>query len=212
MFCGLPAAMLDELAQLAVVREHAAGTELFRAGESASGFHVVVSGRVKVFRASVSGKELILHVFGPGEMFGEVPVFQGGTFPASAAALEASRTAYVSRSGFKRAVARDPELGMAMLGLLAGRLRGFVDKLESVSLKEVPARLAAHLLLLRESQGSDEFRLDLTKGQVASYLGTIQETLSRVFRKLAEDGLIEVDGPVVRILDVEGLEEAARGG
>ncbi|MFW5837520.1 MAG: Crp/Fnr family transcriptional regulator [Desulfovibrionaceae bacterium] len=212
LFMGLPRAMLDEVAGLAVVRDYPAGQELFHSGEAAAGFYVVVSGRVKVYKASASGKELILHVFGPGAIFGEVPVFQGGTFPACAQALDPTRAAYVSRSNFKRAVKRDPELAMSMLALLAGRLRGFVDKLEALSLKEVPARLASHLLLLREAQGADEFRLDLTKGQVAAYLGTIQETLSRVFRRLAEQGLIEVDGPVVRILDAEGLEEVSRGG
>jgi CRP/FNR family transcriptional regulator len=212
LFRGLSDGMLDELAALAVVRERPGGFEIFRSGEDAAGFYMVVEGRVKVFKASTSGKELILHVFGPGEVFGEVPVFQGGTFPACAATLGESRLAYWSRTSLKQAVSQDPELAMAMLALLAGRLRGFVEKLEAVSLKEVPARLAGYLLLLRDSHGRDEFRLDLTKGQTAAYLGTIQETLSRVFRKLIEEGCIKVDGPIVRILDAPGLERVSSGG
>jgi CRP/FNR family transcriptional regulator len=211
LFRGLSDEMKEELASLAVVRERSAGIEIFRSGENATGFYMVVEGRVKVFKTSSSGKELILHVFGPGEIFGEVPVFQGGTFPACAATLCTSRLAFWSRAGLKKAVAQDPELALAMLALLAGRLRGFVDKLEAVSLKEVPARLAGHLLLLRDSHQSDEFRLDLTKGQVAAYLGTIQETLSRVFRKLAEEGYIELLGSKVRVLDAPGLERLSSG-
>jgi CRP/FNR family transcriptional regulator len=100
---------------------------------------------------------------------------------------------------------------MNMMGLLSGRLRFLVRRVEELSLKEVPARLAAHLLLLFESQGREELTLDLTKGQLASYLGTIQETLSRILKRLSDQGLIAIKGRKVTLLDVEGLKALALG-
>ena len=145
-------------------------------------------------------------------MFGEVPVFQGGAFPATAQALEASRCVFLPRDRFRRLVSRDPDLALRMMAVLAGRLRQFVRKIDELSLKEVPARLAAHLLLLRRTQGADSLRLDLPKGQIAAYLGTIQETLSRVLKRLADEGVIAMSGGSVTILDPDRLEEIAESG
>ncbi|MGE4554502.1 MAG: Crp/Fnr family transcriptional regulator [Desulfovibrionaceae bacterium] len=209
MFEGLPEAQRSALAAISQLRSYVKGQVIFRAGDEASGFYAVVTGRVRVFRASPSGKEQILHLVEPGDAFGEVAVFEGKTFPADAETMEDSEVLFLARRDFRARVAADPELALQMLALLAGRLRGFVRQVSHLSLKEVPARLAAHLLMLRASSGVDEVRLDMTKGQVASYLGTIQETLSRALRKLEDDGLIRVQGRVITLLDPAGLEELA---
>ncbi len=95
-----------------------------------------------------------------------------------------------------------------MLAVLSLRLRRFVDQIENLSLKEVPARLAGYLLYLLEEQGSEEsVELEISKGQLASLLGTIPETLSRIFAKMSEEGLIDVDGKKIRILDRAALAE-----
>jgi len=91
------------------------------------------------------------------------------------------------------------------------RLRNMVGKVEELSLKEVPARLATHLLLIRENLGKDQFDLDLNKSQLAGFLGTIPETLSRVIRKMNEEGYIETAGKKVTLLDISGLEDLAAG-
>ena len=111
-------------------------------------------------------------------------------------------------------LAAEPDLALNMLGLLSLRLRQFVKKLEDLSLREteVPARLAAHLLLLRAESRKRVLSLDLPKGQLAAYLGTIPETLSRVLRRLADDGTIAVTGNSVEILDQARLEVLASGG
>ena len=89
------------------------------------------------------------------------------------------------------------------------RLRILVNKIDDLSLKETPARVAAYLLLLRSSQDAATFRLDLPKGQIALYLGTIQETLSRIFKRFVDEGLIELKGREISILDQSGLKEIA---
>ena len=212
LFEGLPPAQLKSLAQIAQLRGCKSGETLFEAGQPGTHFYAVVAGRVRVFRASLSGKEQILGVFTAGESFAEVPVFEGKTYPASAQALEDSQLVTIPRKGFVELLRREPELALGVMALLSGRLRAFVGQIAQLSLKEVPERLAGYLLLLRAGQGRDEVTLDLPKGQIASYLGTIPETLSRAIKKLSEQGLIEVSGSRVRVLDPEGLSNLAESG
>lgn len=209
LFAGLPEEQLKNLARMAVAKTYDKGAEVFEAGRPALGFFIIVSGRVRIYKSSLSGKEQILHLFGPGEAIAEVAMFHGSAYPAAAQAMEPSELLFIPRKGFEDQLKADPELAMKMLGLLSKRLRFFVHKIEELSLKEVPARLAAHLVLLRESRDSDEFRLDMPKGWIASYLGTIQETLSRALKKMSDEGLIAIKGSQVTILDQAGLEELA---
>lgn len=211
LFEGLPESMLEEVYGIAVQKSYKKGHEIFQAGEDASGFYGIVSGRVKVYRSSLSGREQILHVLGPGEVFAEVAVFQGGTFPANAQTVEKSRVLFIPRREFVEVIRRDPDLAMAMLGLLSGRLRKLVGQVSALSLKEVPSRLAGYILLLRPGQYGDTVKLDLPKSQIASYLGTIPETLSRALKKMVEAKLITTDGTRITIVDLEGLQSLARG-
>ena len=211
-FQGLPEDICARIADISVIQTAPKDTLLFEADAPANGFFGVISGRVKIFRTSPSGKEHILHVFGPGEVFGEVPVFQGGTFPASAQTLEESQTAFFPRRDFTELIRNDPDMAMKMLALLSGRLRTLVNKVDDLSLKETPTRVAAYLLLLRSSQDSDTFKLDLPKGQIAFYLGTIQETLSRIFKRFSEEGTITINGSQITIHDMARLKEIAEEG
>ncbi|MDD3313093.1 Crp/Fnr family transcriptional regulator [Pseudodesulfovibrio sp.] len=211
-FHGLPDEQCAKLADIAVIRTSPRDALLFESGAEASGFFAVLTGRVKIFRTSPSGKEHILHVFGPGEMFGEVAVFQGSTFPASAQTLEESDTLFIPRRDFRDMLGREPDMALKMMALLAGRLRTLVNKVDDLTLKETPSRVAAYLLLLRSSHGTDTFKLDLPKGQIAFYLGTIQETLSRIFKRFADEELIELRGKEITILDQDGLQDLADEG
>lgn len=211
-FEGLSDEQYIKLTDIAVVRQYGKNETLFLADAPADGFHSTISGRVKVFRTSPAGKEQILHVFGPGEAVGEVPVFQGTTFPAQCEAIDPSKTLFFPRRAFKAMLRDDPDMAMKMMALLSQRLRILVNKIDDLSLKEIPARVAAYLLLLRSSQDKDTFRLDLPKGQIALYLGTIQETLSRIFKRFSEDEIIRVSGKQITILDIDALQDIADQG
>lgn len=212
LFKGLPEEQLDRLAEITVCKRYRKNELIFESDTPANGFYATLSGKVKIYRMSPSGKEQILHVFGPGESFAEVPVFEGSTFPVHAQTLEASELIFIPRMEFEKMISKDPDLAMKMMALLAGRLRILVDKIEELSLKEAPARVASYLLLLRSSHDAPTFRLDLPKGQIAFYLGTIQETLSRILKRFTEDGLIEMDGKKITVLDAGGLQEVADEG
>ena len=189
------------------------GRTIFSEGDEGTGFYVVISGRVKIFKLSSEGKEQILHIFGPGEPFGEVPVFSGQHFPANAEAMEESRVFFFPRKAFMELIRKTPDLALNMLAVLSRRLRRFARLIEDLSLKEVPARLAAYLLYLHEAKkGSENLELDISKGQLASLLGTIPETLSRIIGRMNKSGLIESEGPRIRVLDLQGLETLAEFG
>jgi len=213
LFKELPGHHLEAVLAIAMEKPLEKNELIFSEGDPGRGFYIVIDGQVKIFKLSLEGKEQILHIFGPGEPFGEVPVFSGEVFPASAEAVKPGRVLFFPRERFIQLITDDPTLALNMLAVLARRLRQFTVQIENLSLKEVPGRLAGYLLLLSaEQQNPSELTLHISKGHLASFLGTIPETLSRILKKMSEQNLIRVNGRNIRITDHEGLELLAASG
>jgi len=210
VFQGLNEEDLEQLSGIVIDQTADKGQIIFSEGDEGVGFYIVSRGRVKIYKLSAEGKEQILHLFGSGEPFGEAALFSGQDFPAYAEAMEPSRVFFFPRLAFARAIQDNPSLALNMLATLSMRLHRFARMIEDLSLKEVPARLAAHLLLLSEQlNGSDRVKLDVTKGQLANLLGTIPETLSRTLARMVRGGLVRTEGSRIEILNREGLEGLA---
>ncbi len=213
IFDGLPQQQLNQIEAVAISKNFAKGEMIFMEQDDGNGFYLVADGLVKIFKVSPSGKEQILHVFGPGEPFGEVPVFSGKRFPANAQAISASRLLFFPRPAFLGLITAHPSLALNMLAVLSMRLRQFTYQIENLSLKEVPARLAAYLLYLATEQEREDFvTLNISKGQLASLLGTIPETLSRILTRMNKQGLIETKDRTIRFLNRAGLESLSIDG
>jgi CRP-like cAMP-binding protein len=213
LFNGLPDDQIAAIKQIAVEKKVNKGEILFSEGDEGKGFFVIAEGRLKVFKVSPEGKEQILHILGPGQPFGEVSVFAGQRFPANAQALENSRVIFLPRAAIVDLIAANPSLALNMLSVMSRKLRQFAVQIENLSLKEVPARLASYLVYLAEEHGADDvITLKISKGQLASILGTIPETLSRIFARLSGQNLIRVEGKRITILDRAGLEDLAAYG
>ena len=213
LFNGLPKDQLNEVRQIAVDRFFDKGKTIFLEGDSCSGFYIIADGRVKIYKLSFDGKEHILHIYGPGNPFGEVPVFAGKKFPANAQTLLKSHLLFFPRTAFIDLISQNPSLSLNMLAVLSMRLRQFTVQIENLSLKEVPGRLASYLLYLAKEQGrTDTVILTISKGQLASLLGTIPETLSRILAKMNKQRLIETSGRDIKLLDIGGLEDLAEQG
>jgi len=212
LFAGLTDEQLTGLASVIVDKPYEKGEVIFVEGTPAKGFYIVAQGRVKIFKSAPDGREAVLHVFGPGEPFGEVAVFQGGTFPAHAMTVEKSRLLFLPRDALVARISSDPTLALNMMAALSGRLRQFAGKIESLTLKETPQRLAAYLITASElKDGADSFSLDIAKGLLAGMLGTARETLSRALGRMAEEGMVAVEGRQITILDRTSLEALAAG-
>lgn len=213
IFSGLPEDQISAIKQIAVEKHINKGEIVFSEGEEGRGFYVIAEGRIKIFKVSTEGKEQILHIFGAGQPFGEVPVFAGQKFPANAQAIDKTRALFLPRAAIVDLIAANPSLALNMLAVMSKKLRQFTVQIENLSLKEMPARLASYLIFLAEEQDANEFvTLKISKGQLASILGTIPETLSRIFAKLSGRNLIRVDGKKITLLDRDGLEDLAEYG
>lgn len=208
---GLNNTELERLAAISRLYKLSKGEMLFFEGDEANGFYILLEGRVKVYKASPDGKEQILHQIKPGQIFAEVAIFQGGRFPANCMASENSAVAFFPKRDFISLIEDSPQISLKIIASMAGFLREFTEMVENLSLKEVPARIAGHLLMLADKTQKDIVTLDMSKAELAKKLGTLSETLSRGFRKLSDLKTIEVDKSQIKILDKNRLDDIAHG-
>lgn len=212
LFEGLERGQLLNIANIVQQRTYRRGEVIFLEGDEGNGFYIVNTGQVKIYKISAEGKEQILHLFGPGESFGEVSVFTGHGFPANAKANVNTTCLFIPRVGFIEIIRQDPALALNMLGVMSVRLRKFAGLIEDLSLKEVPGRLSAYLLFLSDkSPDAEHLELEVSKGQLAALLGTIPETLSRILTRMSRLGLLKSEGSQVKILNKSALQKIADG-
>ncbi len=211
LFKDLPDSQLRAIGTIAKPLKYDRGDPIFLEGDRCLGFFLVQSGRVKVYKMSADGKEQILHWFEEGDRFAEVPAFDGGYYPASASALEKTQLLLIPNQALLALVEQYPSLAFHLLASLSRHLRRFANLIDTLSLKDVSSRLAGYLLELSDRQGSDRLELDLAKGQLAAFLGTIPETLSRTFAKLTQANLIEIEARQIQIRDRDSLQRLAEG-
>ena len=199
------------IADIVSIRKVDKSEILFFQGDRADGFYTLLSGRVRIYKASPDGKEYTLHIIRPGQMFAEAAIFGGEIFPANCMALEDSTVAFFPRVNFINLITQSPQISLKMISALSGFVREFNQQIEDLSLKEVSARLASYLLRKASKAKNDKIILDISKSELANLLGTISETLSRNLKKMRELGVIEVDGKDITILDPARLQSIAEG-
>jgi CRP/FNR family transcriptional regulator len=214
LFSGLEEAYLAELASISVNRAFSKGETLFGDGETATGFYLLASGSIKLCKVSPDGKEKVLHFVHPFETFAEAAFFGNGKYPAEARALESGAALFFPRQAFMGLLERNPRFSLNLIISLSLLLRGFARQIEELSFAEVPTRLANYLIEIAAKkstsyQGKTYLDLDMKKGELASRLSTANETLSRTFRKLKEEGVLNVEGNRVIILDMARLQTLA---
>jgi len=210
LFSGLDEEYLLQVAVISHRRSFVKGETLFSEGDPATGFFLLAKGGVKLCKISPDGREKVLHFVHPGETFAEAAFFGDGKYPAEARGVEAGELLIFPKDGFMGLLERNPRFSLNLIISLSLLLRKFARQIEELSFAEVPNRLAAYLVELAERksttyQGKCYLDLEMKKGELASRLGTVSETLSRAFRKLKEDNLLEVDGSRVIILDMQAL-------
>ncbi|MFP5204754.1 MAG: Crp/Fnr family transcriptional regulator [Acidobacteriota bacterium] len=201
---------LQLLAARTVRKLFSAGEWLFSEGEPCNGMHIVSRGRVRIFKTSMNGREQVLAVEGPGGSVAELPVFDGGPYPASVVALEDTEIAFISRRDFQAFCIEHPEVALKVLAVVGARLRRLVGIIEELSFTTIRQRLASTLLKLAQTQGKKtargvEFLLPGSHQELANQLGTVRELISRNLMRLQAEGLLEVDAREVVVKDMQGL-------
>jgi len=213
LFGGLSDRYLSELQDITIEKVYQNGESIFIEGDDSNGFYLIASGKVKVYKMSPDGKEKILHILNPGEPFGEVAVFTGARLPANADTIKKSTLLFIPKKKFIALISANPSLALNMMAVLSKRLRQFASQIEELCLKDVPGRLAGYLLVVHEENDyKTEITLSITKGQLASLLGTIPETLSRIMAKMSSQHLIDVQGKEIKLLNLNGLTDLSNTG
>ena len=212
LFSGLKDDDLAELAAITVRRPFRKGEALFSEGDEATGFYLLLSGSLKLCRVSSDGREKVLHFVRPGETFAEAAFFGDGRYPAECRAMEGGETIYLPREGFMELMSRNPGFALNLVVSLSLMLRQFARQIEELSFADVTSRLASFLVRRADEKstsygGITYIVLGIRKGELASRLGTASETVSRTFKKLKQDGIIEVQGSRVLIYQLEKLQK-----
>ena len=205
LFAVLDDTELDSLASRCGVRSFDPGEILFQEGEPCLGLYIVVTGRIRIYKVSVNGREQVLAIEGPGASVAELPVFDGGTYPASGSAVDKSEALFVSRNELRAICLEHPQVSLKLLQVVGARLRRLVGIIEELSFTTVRHRLIAWLLREAKTEGT-VFTLNASHQELAAQIGTVRELVSRNMARLQAQSLIEVSGREVRILDREGLE------
>jgi CRP-like cAMP-binding protein len=210
LFGELGAEALAALAARAVERRYERDEVLFIAGEEARGLYVIVEGAVRAFRESLDGREQVIHVERAGATVAEVPVFDDGPFPSTVAAEEPTVVLFIDKRDVRRLCLEYPQIGLAALKVLAGRLRRCAELVETLSLREVGQRLARFLLAEARSKGARDgpalrLALSQTNQQIAARVGSVREVVSRALARLQNDGLIAIEGRALTIPDERKL-------
>jgi CRP/FNR family transcriptional regulator len=211
IFADLSDAEIAFLAPHAVARRFSSGELIFAEGEDCPGLFVIESGFVKIFKSSSTGREQVLAIDGPGQSIAELPVFDGGSYPASAQAVHDTTLLFVSKQDFHALCVEHPKVALKVLRVVGRRLRGLVAIIEELSFSTVRSRLASLLLRLaragRQTPEGVEVMLPASNQELAAQIGTVRELVSRNLSRLQASGIIRIDGRTVLITDMKGLEQ-----
>jgi CRP-like cAMP-binding protein len=203
---------IQSLAARTVRKHFTAGELLFSEDEPCHGLHIIARGKVRIFKTSVNGREQVLAMNQAGESVAELPVFDGGRYPASAVAIENVDLAFISRQDFHAFCMEHPEVAIKMLAVVGARLRRLVGIIEELSFTTIRQRLITVLLRLAETEGvrtarGIEFQLPASHQELANQLGTVRELISRNLMRLQAEGLLDVDARQIVVKDKAGLSE-----
>src|ERR1017187_7500178 len=213
LFAALSEAELQGLAQRAVEKRFPTDEMLFWEGEACLGIFLIVQGSVKIFRTSPGGREVMLSIESAPATVAELPLFDGGSYPASVRVVEPVVALFVNKNDFQQVCRQYPDVALKVLAVVGRRLRHLVGLVEAMTFGSVTQRLARLLLDACKVAGSETFELPVTHQELASRLGTVREVVSRNLARFRAAGLIKVQDRHVEIVNRPGLEQEteARG-
>jgi CRP-like cAMP-binding protein len=214
LFADLTERELEMLADRALSRQYQPGEMIFSEGDPCEGLYVVQAGSVKIFNASASGREQVLHIETAGNSLAELPVFDGGSYPASTVAVNPCTLLFISKKDFRALCLERPEMALKVLKVVSSRLRQLVGMIEELSFTTVRNRLASWLLQQAREKGQKtargiEFGLSINNQELAFQIGTVRELVSRNLSHFQSEGMLKIEGRNILIQDLNSLEAAA---
>ncbi len=198
MFADLEPADLAAIGRITAERRVERNRTVFAEGDPGEGFHFIRSGKVKVFKSSEDGKEHILNILGPGDVFAEVLLFNEAPYPASATAIEDSVIGVIRNRDLEAMLVDYPKIAVRIIRVMSKKLQYIQSRIKLLALSDSQAKVAQALDYLTERYGRQtergwEVALEINRQDLANMAGTTRETVSRVFRTLKDDGVIDDD-------------------
>jgi CRP/FNR family transcriptional regulator, cyclic AMP receptor protein len=215
LFQGVAPEAAEALAATLTYGDFTRGEHVFDEGEQGDSLYIVLSGKVKIGRRAADGRENMLSVMGPSDMFGELSLFDPGPRTATAVVLTEARLASLAHASLRPWIKDRPEIAEQLLRVLARRLRRTNDALADLIFTDVPGRVAKALLELAHRFGTPEgdgvrVHHDLTQEELAQLVGASRETVNKALADFASRGWMRVDSRAVTLLDRERLARRAR--
>jgi CRP-like cAMP-binding protein len=214
IFCDVPAGVVEELGANKVINTYKKGQTLFLQGTPAFGVYCIRSGKIKISKIGGDGKEIILRIAGPSDVLGHQNLCTNDNYTATATVIEEATVCFIDKKYMLALIAKEPAIALNVIRKLSDEMAAFENRNAAMSYKNVRERLAELLLLLKNNYGVNEygrFRLDikLTREEMASMVGTANETIIRFISEFKEEGILEQEGKVIYIRDVEKLKLTA---
>lgn len=215
IFQGVEPAAAEALAQTLEPVDFPRGHLIFAEGEPGDRLYILLSGKVKLGRKSPDGRENLLWIAGPADMFGELSIFDPGPRTSSATTVTDVRAVSMDRPMLREWISKRPEIAEQLLRVIARRLRRTNNMLAELIFTDVPGRVARALLQFAQRFGSQEAGLlrvthDLTQEEIAQFVGASRETVNKALADFAHRGWLRLEGKSVLILDPERLARRAR--
>jgi CRP-like cAMP-binding protein len=217
IFAELTPSQLTFVAQRIVVKQYDPGEVVFAEGDPCAGLYIVERGHIRIFKSSTGGREQVLSIDGPGGSVAELPVFDGGPYPASASAVDSATLLLLRKQDFHALCVAHPEVALKVLKVVGARLRRLVGIIEELSFTTVRRRLASYLFRLARQEGKRteqgiEITLPANNQELAAQIGTVRELVSRNLSRLQHEGILAVDARSVVVRDLAALEAELQSG
>lgn len=214
LFKDLKESLVREIANIAVIKRVKKGTVLFQQGEPGEAVYVVKEGSVKISMMDEEGKEYIIHVMKPGEVFAEATLFSSGPYPADAEALEDSILIVLNNDRLEELIRSNSELALELIKVMAKRLQDISKQINSLALRDAIGRTISTLIRLAEEKGEksgDKITIkEISRQEFASMVGTTRETVTRILNQMSKENLLELDRQKIIIRDIKRLSTYMR--
>ncbi|MGF2385476.1 Crp/Fnr family transcriptional regulator [Lentilactobacillus otakiensis] len=206
MFHTLPEDQKTEVAKLVVQHEYPKGTIIYLAGDTVGHFMILEAGQVKISQVAANGKEQLLKVLQPGDFDGEAALFNGDQRNVTATALVDSNVCQIEQGAFQKLLQQSPQLSVSLLATMSQQINNLQEEKTLSSTADMAGKLAKYLVETGAALDENPFKLPLKKKDIATYLGTTPETISRTLKQLSKKGLIEANGSKIKIVNEDGLD------
>ncbi|MDK2918276.1 MAG: family transcriptional regulator, cyclic receptor protein [Candidatus Petromonas sp.] len=202
---------LEKIMSITIEKKYNKGSIIFMEGDKGEAFYFIKSGKIKIYRSSKDGKELILNIYGKNNVFAEVTIFNDVSYPATAEVIEDAVVGMILNSDLEKLIKVNSELGLNLIKVLNKRLYNAQLKLKQIALNDTYSRTAQAIIRLAEEHGKNksegvELKLELSRQELANMIGTARETVSRILSQFKKEGAIEISRKRIVIKDIRKLK------